>query len=349
MAKVRKPRPSFASPSPAPDTAPAAGWVYRSDAPSSPAAPAPAAAAAESAPAAGRRRRWLDAATLPFTLTIVAALQPVAWIRRKTTASVLLLACLVWPAAASAQTPGAVSTQIGTVTEQVIMRPAVPWAVEFGASGDMTRGSTDTTNFGGSGLWQRDWAKWRMVTTGGAGLQRTGDTTHVERYSMDIAFARTLTDKFRLVLLNDWARSPFEGLDHQNATGGVLVWLPDSPKKLGLGVFGGMAYAFEAYTLPIPDQHFATSLAGASATYFFTEQNTLGALLLHSLDLSDPGNYRMGLRVSLQSRVAGGVGLQATYEYSYDHEPVATIEDRHQTLSLGVNLRLAPHPAKPRQ
>lgn len=340
MAKVRKPRPSFAPPSPSPDAAPAAGWVYRSDAPAPTAAPAPAGAPG---------RRWLDAATLPFTLTIVAALQPVAWIRRKRAVPALCIACLLWPAAAVAQTPGAVSTQIGTITEQVIMRPAMPWAVEFGASGDLNRGSTDTTNFGGSGLWQRDWTKWRMVTSAGAGIQRAGSTTHLERYSVDIALARTLTERFRLVLLNDWTRSPFEGLDHQNATGGVLVWLPDSPEKLGLGVFGGMAYAFEAYTLPIPSQHFATSLAGASATYFFTEQNTLGALLLHSLDLSDPGNYRMGLRVSLRSRVAGAVGMQATYEYGYDHEPVATIEARHQTLSIGANLRLAPRPAKPRQ
>lgn len=350
MSKSRKPRPSFApSATPVTDSQPAAaGWVYRTgktqEAPDVANVAGTAAQEGLTHRSAGRRL-WLDAVTFPMAVVLVATLQPVSRIDRWWRSRMLAFAfAMLVPALASAQTPGAVSTQIGTIAEQMIMRPPSPWLVQVGVSGDMEAGNADRSRVGGQALLVRDWTKWRFATTLAAGHETAGAATTVERYQFDLAFSRPLGDKWRAVLLNDYARSPFDGLAHQNATGGVLVWLPDSPEKLGLGVFGGAAYAIESYTLPVPDQKFMTSLAGVSATYFFTHENTLAMLLLHSADLSDSGNFRTGGRAALNTRIAGGFSLQLTYEIGYDHEPVARLDELHQTLSFGVTLRLAPKP-----
>lgn len=248
------------------------------------------------------------------------------------------------PVPALAQVPMDAAMQVGALTAQVVTAVPTPWLLRAGAQLAISRGNADLDTLSGNLFYVRadEADKWRFAVSGNAARTTSGPVTLSQRYAADVAASRPLSPSVRLLLSADYYRAPLDGVEHRTALGGELVWGRSVPKKVDVHGLTGLYFATR-HTLT-SSRSYPEALAGVSLVYLESPTNMLSAVLTHMQDLTEGGNYRVGLLLSANAMLAGKLGVTASYSLSYDHQPVLLFEQRSQSFFAGVTLTFAPPP-----
>lgn len=204
---------------------------------------------------------------------------------------------------------------------------------------DANRGNTDTTNLRGSIVYVHDNNPWRYSAyLSGASETKDGVTAN-ERAGLNLALARRLNEKVRVVLLEEIVHAPIDGYKARNLFGGMAVWTPQVSDRAETGLYAGAGWQHEQFTTNQPDADYGALLAGATSSIKLSPTATLNLVGSYTQDMAEADNYKLGSSIALIAAINSVLGVHLSYALAYDHAPVAGKVHTNNSFGAGLTIK----------
>ena len=255
---------------------------------------------------------------------------------------------LLVPGVALAQSADDVASRVGVVARTMSVDVPEKWKFDSVFGSDVKRGNTDSTAVRFTAVYLRNAGPWRFGTYGSAAVEHDAGIKTNDRVGLNFAAARTMSPTLRLVFLEEVVRATLDGLDLRNLLGSVVVWTPGKtaapatkdaaappPRRLETSLYGGAGWASEDYIDNTPDNNYGAALAGASATVILSPTATLALVQSYTHDLTESDNFKLGTVASMKAAINTIFGVQLSYAFAYDHQPLAGVKQTNHAFSAG--------------
>lgn len=236
----------------------------------------------------------------------------------------------------------AVEDELGSKIDTAagLSQAAGPYSLSISLSHDDKSGNTNTqtssVEFTVSKFWENQWGLYLDAV---AAHTKT-DATDEDSLDFDFYVDRKLSDNLSLILVEEWKRDVFKGLDHQNVLGIGLLWRAIDKDEWSMTVHGAPAWVDESYTDTGTDDRFTVGLLELQNTLNIssTTQATLVTSVYENLD--DSSDFRFDGSLEIETAITSLFSLTLAYQLDYDRQPVpgSLSTDRSFTASLTINL-----------
>lgn len=219
-----------------------------------------------------------------------------------------------------------------------LSQTAGPYSLSISLSYDEKGGNTNTQTSGVEVTVSKFWEnKWGLYLDAAAAHAKT-DTTDEESFDFDFYVNRKLSDNLSLILVEEWKRDIFKGLDHQNVLGIGVLWSAINKNKWSMTIHGAPARVDETYTDTGTDERFAVGLLELHNT-FTISSNTQATLVTSFYDNFDNSeDYRFDGSFEIDTAINSIFSLTLTYDLDYDHQPVSGSFSTDRTFSASLTI-----------
>ncbi len=256
---------------------------------------------------------------------------------------VALVGCSLLPGVARAQQPN-------TDTETLLQDIETDFAQAPGfldlnmtLSYSETSGNSNTSSATGSLKLDRFWGnKWGFVLLANGTYSTTRDVgVDAENYGLDMAVTRKLSERFSLVLLEEWHQNRLAGLDNQLMVAVAGLWHVANKPKWQFAVHAGLGSTHEEFSTGAPDDDYTSGLLEIQNGFVISKAASGLLKMTYHHDLGDSENYRFNGDLSLQAAINPRVHLTVAYSLRFDNQPVPPLTSKTDTLfSTGVTIQL---------
>lgn len=258
--------------------------------------------------------------------------------------SILATMGLVLASTLPAQTPGLVATQTSQVVAKVFELGALPYIVAGGVAASVTTGDVKTSLVGGELLATRQTGAWAGgLYAAGARTSLDGELVN-EYHGINLGLARRLTPATRLLLVQQWSRAPFSGLDYQGVTSLLLAHQRSLPGAVTLGAFGGLGNTVDRFALggARARSEFYNGQIGFFARRSLPGGNGMQLSGSWATGLNREPNTAVAARASVETRLAGPLLLETSYSIARDERPVTSRSRVNSQLMITLKTVFVP-------
>ncbi len=206
-----------------------------------------------------------------------------------------------------------------------------------------TSGNSNTSSGSGTLHLDRFWAnKWGFVLLANGTYSTSRDVgVDAENYGLDMAVTRKLSERFSLVLLEEWHRNRLAGLDNQLLVTVAGLWHMADKPKWQLAIHAGLGSTHEEFSTGAPDDDYTSGLLEIQNGFVISKAASGLLKMTYHHDFDDSENYRFNGDLSLQAAINSRVQLTVAYSLRFDNQPVLPLTSRTDTLfSTGVTIQL---------
>jgi putative salt-induced outer membrane protein YdiY len=156
----------------------------------------------------------------------------------------------------------------------------------------------------------------------------------------DWEYNHNITPKFFVATLNSYDHNRFQDLDLRFVAGGGLGWNAVKNDRANLTITGGGDYDREAFS-GAPTRNSAEAYFGDSLTYKFSSASSLTQNLQIFPNLSETGQYRSNMNLSIVTALKKWLGWHVTASDNFLSNPVLGRQRNDLLLSTGLRLTFA--------
>jgi hypothetical protein len=259
---------------------------------------------------------------------------------RSTGAALWVLLAGVLPA----QTPGVVATQTAQVVSKVFELGALPYFVGGGLSASLTDGDVQTSLLGGELLATRQVGRWTGGLYAGGARAEVDGTLVNEYHGINLGLGLTIAPATRVLLVQQWSRAPFNGLDYQGVTSLLLAHERMLLGAVSLGAFGGVGNTVDRFLVEgarIRDE-FYNGQVGLFARRPLAGGNGLLLSASMATGLDREPNSAVSARAAVETRLVGPLMLETSYAIVRDERPLSGRERVNQQLQVMLKTIIVP-------
>lgn len=244
----------------------------------------------------------------------------------------------------TAQTPGLIASQTAQVVGKVFELGALPYIVAGGVAASVTTGDVKTSLVGGELLATRQTGAWAGgLYAAGARTSLDGDLVN-EYHGINLGLARRLTPATRLLLVQQWSRAPFNGLDYQGVTSLLVAHQRTLPGAFTLGAFGGVGNTVDRFAFggARVRTEFYNTQVGFFARHALPGGNGLQLSGSWATGLNREPNSAVAARASVETRLGGPLLLETSYSISRDERPLTSRSQVNSQLMVTLKTVFMP-------
>ncbi len=256
---------------------------------------------------------------------------------------VALVGCMLQPGASRAQHEDAEAAALFQDIETNFTQEPAAFDLRVSLSYSEVSGNSNTSSGAVSLHLDRFWAnRWGFVVQADGTYSSTRDSDEdAESYSLDMAVARKLSERFSLVLLEEWYRNRLAGLNNRVLVSLAGLWhLVDKP-QWQFTVHAGLGTTHEEFATGGPDDDYASGLFEMQHGFVISPAASAGLVMTYHQDLGVSENYRFDGKLSLNVALNTRTKLRVEYDWKFDNQPVSSLTSRTDTVfSTGVTIQL---------
>lgn len=204
------------------------------------------------------------------------------------------------------------------------------------ASYGETSGNANATSGTVGATLHKFWDRWGLYATGKAARQRSDDTDE-NSSDIDLYGTRKITDSLSLILLEEWKRDVFKGLDHQNVVGAGVLW-----HVLGLDLWTMTLHAAPAWSREVTTggQRDGVTVGVAEAHNSFTlaSNTTATAIVTYYEHFRAGADYRVDVNLAAQVAINRWLGVSVAYDWELDNRPTLGAGTTDRTFRTALTL-----------
>lgn len=258
--------------------------------------------------------------------------------------AVIAVGAVLLANALPAQTPGVVATQTAQVVSKVFELGALPYFVGGGLSASLTDGDVQTSVLGGELLATRQAGRWAGGLYAGGARAEVDGTVVNEYHGINLGIGYRIATSTRVLVIQQWTRAPFNGLDYQGVTSLLLAHERALPGAVSLGAFGGVGNTADRFLFE--GGRLRTGFSNAQLGFFARRALDGGNGLLVSgswvTGLNSEPNTALAARAAVETRLVGPLMLETSYAIARDERPLTGRSRVNQQLQVTLKSVLMP-------
>lgn len=220
---------------------------------------------------------------------------------------------------------------------------ASPYNLKLSLSYDESSGNTNTRAGSANFELQKFWDKWGLATK--ASVSQKEDVVKTEeKYDFDLFVSRRLRDNLSLVLLGQWQRDVFKGLDQQLVIGLGFRWDVIDREGWDLTFLGAPAWSREEFTDSSSVQELNVVLLELRNSKSLSATTDLSMIASYYASLEDSEDYRFDGEIELETAINSYFAMGLEYTLEYDHLPAAGRVTTDKTFTAYLSFKWAGKP-----